>query len=128
MSLFKTTLGVIGIVLFPLVAKAVTVVAYDDAAAANYNGGIYHAQNGGTGFGPWNSNAFPFGGNPALQAFVSTSSVNGPPGPDIDTAGRAWGNYVQPGGNTFTARRSLLNDVTVGGTYSVASDTGSFGG
>jgi hypothetical protein len=128
MSPYKTGILLAGICLLPLVARGVTVVAYDDAAAATYNGGIYHAQNGGFGFGAWNSNAFPFGGNPALQAFVSSSSVNGTPNPDIDTGGRAWGNYVQPGGNTFFARRSLLNDLTVGGTYSVDFDTGSCDG
>src|SRR5947208_3898524 len=95
-------LAAIAIVLCALPAYgSITVVAYDDAADAVYNGGIYHSLNGGIGFGPFSTNSFPFGGNPALTEFVSSSSVNGPPGPDIDTAGRAWGNNAQPTGNTF---------------------------
>jgi len=109
-------------------SASASVVAYDDAADPVYSIGIYHAQNGGFGFNAWNDNSFPFGGNPALQAFVSTSSVNGPPGPDIDTGGVAWGNFVQPGGNTLSARRSLISDLTIGGTYSIDFDTGSCDG
>jgi hypothetical protein len=109
--------------------SAATIVAYDAAADPVYtSGGNYHNFNGGFGLGPWQTNGFPVGGNPNLQAFVSTSSVNGPPGPDIDTAGRAWGNNAVPGGNTFLARRSLLADLTVGGTFSILMDTGSCDG
>ena len=128
MSLRHLGLVVACVCALALNASAVVVVAYDDAADSVYNGGIYHGLNGGSGFNAWNSNAFPFGGNSNLQAFVSSSSVNGPPGPDIDTGGRAWGNYVSPGSNTFTARRSLLADLTIGGTYSVDFDTGSCDG
>ncbi len=104
------------------------VVAYDDAADPVYTPGNYHGLNGGFGFGPFTTNGFPVGGNPALQAYVSTSTLNGPGGPNIDTAGRAWGNNAQPPGNTFLARRSLLNDLTVGGTYSVSYDNGDVDG
>src|SRR5205807_1914941 len=96
-----------------------------------YNIGIYHNQNGGFGFGPFATNSFPFGGNPALTESVSTSTINDPPGPplpDIDTAGRAWGNNATPTGNTFLARRSLLADLTVAGTYSLDYDSGDVDG
>ena len=57
----------------------VTVTAYDDAADAVYNGGIYHLQNGGTGFNAWQTNAFPFGGfhKPGLKAGVFRSTWAG---------------------------------------------------
>src|SRR5436190_11186295 len=116
---------VVIILVLPHAGRAtVTVVAYDDAADIVYNGGIHQSQNGAFGFNAWQTNAFPFGGNPNLQHFVSTSSVNGPPGPDIDTAGRAWGNYVSPASNTFYARRSLTAAATSVGTNSIDSATG----
>ena len=110
-------------------AFGVTTVAKDDASDAVYSPGNYHGLNGGFGFGAWQTNGFPVGGNPNLQAYVSTSTTNGGSGPDIDTAGaKAWGNNAIPGGNTFLARRSLTNDVQVGGTYAISLDTGDVDG
>jgi hypothetical protein len=110
------------------IAGAATIVATDDAADAAYNGGIYFGQNGGFGLSAFQTNGFPFGGNPNLIESVSTSTLNGIGGPDIDTAGRAWGNNAIPGGNTFIAKRSLLFDLTIGGTLSISMDTGSCDG
>ena len=105
-----------------------TVVAYDDAADTQYTPGIYHNFNGGFGLAAWSTNGFPFGANPSLQEFVATSTLNGPGGPDIDTSGVAWGNNAQPTGNTFLARRSLLSDLAVGGTYAISYDGGDVDG
>lgn len=102
-------------------------LAYDDAADPAYNSlGNYHGLNGGFGLNAWVTNSFPFGGNPALTAYIGTSTINdgGNLGPDIDTAGRAWGNNAQPTGNTLTIRRNCVTPVPVGGAISVLFDTG----
>ena len=110
-------------------ASAAIIVAHDDASDPAYTaGGPYHLLNGGFGFGPWQTNGFPFGGNSNLHEIVATSTINGPGGPDIDTAGVAWGNNADPTGNTFAARRSLLTDLQVGGTYAISYDGGDVDG
>jgi hypothetical protein len=110
-------------------AFGATTIAKDDASDPVYTPGNYHGLNGGFGLGAWQTNGFPVGGNPNLQAYVSTSTLNGGSGPDIDTAGaKAWGNNAIPGGNTFLARRSLTNDVAVGGTYAISMDNGDVDG
>src|SRR5438874_7992811 len=125
---YRIGMGIIGIVGFCACSFA-SVVAYDDAADPVYiTGANYHTMNGGFGLGPWQNNGFPVGGNPSLHGYVGTSTLNGPGGPDIDTAGRAWGNNADPTGNTFNARRSLLNDLTVGGAYSISYDNGDVDG
>jgi hypothetical protein len=108
-------------------APSVT-IAYDDAADPVYNTGPYVGLNGGFGLTPWQHSP-PVG---PLHAFVSTSALNGPPGPDIDTAGSfgpvAWGNNADPTGNTFFARRSLAFDLPVGGTLGISYDGGNVDG
>jgi len=120
--------AVVILILAARCAASITIVAQDDASDPVYNPGIYHNMNGGTGFGPFSTNSFPFGGNPNLTEGVTTSTLNGPGGPDIDTGGRAWGNNATPTGNTFLARRSLLADLQVGGTFSVDYDSGDVDG
>ena len=110
-------------------AGAAVIVAHDDASDPAYiAGGPYHLLNGGFGLGAWQTNGFPFGGNPSLHEIVATSTLNGPGGPNIDTAGVAWGNNADPTGNTFSARRSLLADLQVGGTYAISYDGGDVDG
>ena len=122
MHIFKSLL--ISLVLFPSASFGV-VIAYDDAADPVYTPGPYQGLNGGFGFNPWTHT--PPG--PNFLVYVGTSTTNPPGGgPDIDTAGRAWGNEVTPGGNTFNARRSMTTDLPIGGTYSISYDAGSIDG
>jgi hypothetical protein len=101
------------------------VTAYDDASDPAYAPSApYATLTGGFGFSPW-IHSLPVG---PLHAYVSTSTLNGPGGPDIDTAGLAWGNNADPTGNTFLARRSLTFDLPVGGTYSISYDGGDVDG
>jgi hypothetical protein len=132
----KPLTSILIILTFSLTARAVTTIAYDDAADPAYTPGApYHNLNGGFGLDPWLHSlpAFPAGSGGPLHAYVASSTGNDPLGPPlttIDTSGRSWGNNADPTGNTFQARRNLSasNPLPVGGTFSISYDNGDVDG
>jgi len=99
-------------------------LAADNAADSAYNDGWQTGDNGGTGWGGgWSlSTSVPPDVNKAGQ-FVGSSQGNGFSDGNIDTAGRAWGEYAN---NTYiaTATRPFNGALSIGQTFSIDIDNG----
>ena len=96
-----------------------SIVAYDTAADATYNGGAYNGLNGGYGFQSWIVNT---GGGGSGGSFLYTSSSNGgAPSGSIDTGGRSFGLYAN-GGNTTFASRYFARSTPLTSGYTIEAD------
>src|SRR5579859_1443586 len=90
------------------------IVAQDEADNSPYTSGWSTGQNGGTGFGAWTLTQTSPGNGSVNGQFIGTSANNGDgtTNPNIDTGGKAFGEYGNSGNNAVAYRAFGLGEMS----------------
>jgi hypothetical protein len=103
-----------------------TIVASDQADNAPYNDGWQTGDNGGTGFGAWTLTQTSPGNGSVNGQFIGTSANNGDgtTSPNIDTSGKAFGEYGNSGNSAVAYRAFGVGEMYNSSTFHWAMDNG----
>lgn len=112
-------------ILLAQTASAV-IIAADEADNTPYNDGWQTGDNGGTGFGAWTLTQTSPGNGGVNGQFIGTSANNGDgtTNPNIDTSGKAFGEYGNSGNAAVAYRAFGLGAMYNSSTFHWAMDNG----